>query len=139
MISGDSGSRRPAVIWVMCVYYVVLAGASIAGNSIVFSQRTVREGIGLVTRDPGILQYLAAFAFPALALIGAVLLFKMNESAVWVLGAVLAFSTINRLVQLLTFGTETIRGSLSSLLLDLGVEALMFFYAFRLRRQGALT
>ena len=82
---------------------------------------------------------MAAFTFPVLALGGAVLLFKMNENAVWALGAVLAFSVINRLVEFLTFDTETIRGALSSIIWDLGVEALLFFYALRLRRQGALT
>lgn len=82
---------------------------------------------------------MAAITFPVLALGGAVLLFKMNENAVWVLGAILALSVINRLVQFLTFDAETIRGALSSMVWDLGVEALMFFYAFRLRRQSALT
>jgi hypothetical protein len=95
--------------------------------------------MSLVTRDPGILQYMAAFAFPLLALVAVVLLFKMKEKVVWVLGAILAFSFINRLAQFLTFGAETIRGSLGSILLDLGVEALMFFYTLRLRRQGAFT
>jgi hypothetical protein len=112
----------------MCIYYVFLACASVAGNSLSFSQRA-----------PGILEYMFAFTFPALAIIGAVLLFRMNADAVWILGAILAVSAVNRLVQLLTFGMETIRSSLGSILLDLGVEALMFFYALRLRRQGALT